>query len=148
MSSEAARRAPETSAGNQVSGNLGPGIRLENTSSSNNIIQGNLVGTNAAGTVALPNESGIAAEGTNQIGGSGPGASNVVSGNTGTGIEVGNVGNTTIEGNIVGAGPSGTNPIPNDGDGIDVDQNATVGGSGKAANTVAFNIGSGSESRT
>ena len=41
-------------AGNQVSGNLNVGIRLENTTSSNNIIQGNLVGTNAAGTVALP----------------------------------------------------------------------------------------------
>jgi hypothetical protein len=130
-------------AGNQVSGNLNAGIRLENTTSSNNIIQGNLVGTNAAGTVALPNERGITAEGTNQIGGSTAGAGNVVSGNTGPGITVNNTGTSTVQGNIVGAGPSGTNPIPNDGDGIDVDQNAIVGGDGKAANVIAFNNGPG-----
>jgi hypothetical protein len=44
----------------------------------------------------------------------------------------------------VGASLSGANPIPNGVDGIDVDQTgATVGGPGRAANTVAFNLGRG-----
>ena len=70
-------------AGNVISGNSGHGIALADSSS--NLIQGNLVGTNATGTAALPNVAGvgivIGAGSNNTIGGTTPGARNLISGN-------------------------------------------------------------------
>ncbi len=55
-----------------------------------NAVQGNYVGTNAAGTAAIPNYRGIQLTGSNNtIGGTNAGARNVVSGNGHTGIELG-----------------------------------------------------------
>ncbi|MDX6673925.1 MAG: hypothetical protein QOH11_1343 [Solirubrobacteraceae bacterium] len=131
-------------AGNLISGNLSSGIDFENTPSSNNVVQGNRIGTNAAGTLALPNASGIQAEGSNVIGGSGGGEGNLVSGNLQQGIAVQANGTSSVLGNLVGTNAAGTGPIPNGEEGIDAAQvNATIGGPGGAANTVAFNLGSG-----
>ena len=80
-------------AGNVISGNLNVGI-LANAAS-NNTIQGNRIGTNAAGTAAIPNGpggiqllGGSAPSGANgnTIGGPAVGAGNLISGNTGPGI--------------------------------------------------------------
>ncbi len=131
-------------AGNVIASNLGNGIDLENTPSSNNVIQGNRIGTNAAGTLALPNEAGITAEGSNIIGGSGPGEGNLVSGNLREGIQVAANGTSSVLGNVVGLNAARTGAIPNGQEGIDADQvNATIGGPGGAANIVAFNLGPG-----
>ena len=59
-----------------------------------NLIEGNYIGTNAAGTGALPNGAGIAVEGGtgNTIGGAtsvaGTGAGNVISGNANDGLDL------------------------------------------------------------
>ncbi|MDX2038441.1 MAG: PKD domain-containing protein [Isosphaeraceae bacterium] len=95
--------------GNVIGGNLGAGILIEDSSSI--IILGNNIGTNAAGTVAVPNAgAGIRITGAsefNSIGGSISGVaddSNLISGNSGPGIELSGAGvrATTVTGNRIG----------------------------------------------
>src|SRR4029079_6495783 len=61
-----------SAARNLISGNHGPGIQLGSNSygsvdSSSNTIQGNFIGTNAAGTAALANPVGILVEGPSSL---------------------------------------------------------------------------------
>ena len=79
------------------------------------IIQGNEIGTNAAGTAALPNAEGLQianADGL-QIGGTAPGAGNLISGNGQFGISIGYTTGGTIQGNKFGTDVTGTYAIPN-----------------------------------
>ncbi|HYB97660.1 MAG TPA: Calx-beta domain-containing protein [Candidatus Limnocylindrales bacterium] len=95
---------------NLVSGN-GGGIDVSGTM---HVVQGNLVGTNAAGTAALGGVGGIRIYGSdNTIGGTEAGARNVISGGGGMAI-IGGEGNT-IQGNYVGTNISGNAAIPNGG---------------------------------
>src|SRR5439155_1210568 len=78
-------------AGNLISGNSGYGIALTNTASGN-LLQGNLIGTDQTGTLALPNTgAGIELDGAsnNTIGGTVAGAGNLISANGGDGIQFG-----------------------------------------------------------
>lgn len=97
---------------NVISGNAATGIEITGNA---NIVRGNFIGTNAAGTEALPNPGGVSinnVESTNNvIGGTAAGAGNLISGNqfgistTGTG--------TTIQGNLIGTDITGTKRISN-----------------------------------
>ncbi len=85
-------------------------------------VQGNLIGTDVTGTHALGNTLwGVEVDGgsDNTIGGSTPGAGNLISGNH-EGIDVGGT-DTVVEGNLVGTDITGTLPLGNAGDGVDVD---------------------------
>src|SRR2546426_7215505 len=86
-------------AGNVISGNSGAGIFLTDTTPSvttGTNIQGNLIGTNAAGTAAIANVQGgiVVASGShnNTIGGTTAAARNVISGNGSDGIFLRDVG--------------------------------------------------------
>lgn len=109
-------------AGNLVSGNANYGIFLQGAP--NTIIQGNLVGTNAAGAAAIPNIDGIQVDGSlnSVIGGTDPAARNVVSGNSRDGIAVQVIFNgdsrTKIQGNFIGVALDGTTPLGNGASGI------------------------------
>jgi hypothetical protein len=147
-------------AGNLISGNNGSGIRIH---SIGGVVQGNLIGTNAAGTAALANgASGILINsGQNWlVGGTTPGARNVISGNKSNGIRiasVNNLGNTSgnvIQGNFIGTDLNGTSPIGNgtnpnttSNQGIRLNTNAhdnTIGGTAPGAgNIIAFSTGAG-----
>lgn len=124
--------------GNLISGGNDTGIYLYNTS--NNVVQGNLIGVTAAGNAPLGNQNnGIMIDGSrgNQIGGSVAAARNIVSGNGISGIFLnggGAVGNI-IQGNYVGIDSSGDIVISNKNDGITVD--------GAPSNTIAANVISG-----
>ncbi len=73
-------------AGNVISGNASQGISI---AGSTNLIEGNFVGTNAAGTGAVPNGVGVDVTGSkNSIGGTAGGAGNTIADNTGTGVVV------------------------------------------------------------
>ncbi len=104
---------------NVVSGNIEYGIYLTNTTG--NVISGNYLGMDASGETALGNGlSGIALFGgtRNVVGGTAPGAGNVLSGNGEYGIDIGNpvaIGNW-VQGNLIGLDAAGTNGIGN-GDG-------------------------------
>ena len=77
--------------GNLISGNVNQAIYLSGASTSGNVIKGNRIGVNAAGTSPLPNGSGltIASAPGNIIGGLLPGEGNLIAySTTGDGVRV------------------------------------------------------------
>jgi len=135
-------------AGNVISGNGGDGVLIDNTfggseEARGNVIQGNLIGTNAAGTAGLGNSIGIHvdAQPDTVIGGTGVGARNVVSGNA-IGILLRFGTGAVIQGNFVGTDVTGKSAVANQADGIAVTDGfrVTVGGTRRGAgNVVASN---------
>jgi hypothetical protein len=94
-------------AGNVISGNARDGVLI---TSPLNTIQGGFIGTNAAGTLAVPNQVGahVAAGANNRIG-----AKIVLSGNAVAGVLVENATGTRVVGNRIGTNVDGSQPIPN-----------------------------------
>lgn len=153
-----------TGAGNLVSGNTYYGIQLQgnnnpsDSGADENIVQGNLVGTDVSGTIGLSNGGyGIFVNSNrNLIGGSSAAARNVVaaSGNVvgGDGIAVFGFSNA-IQGNYIGTDITGTQSLGNSGfpnflqgNGIRIFAGTgnAVGGVGAGeGNLIAFNVGAG-----
>jgi parallel beta-helix repeat protein len=133
---------------NIVSGNTstygGISEYISNTTGpSGNLFEGNYVGTDATGTMALPNGgTGINAFGTNDtIGGLAAGAGNLISGNADGGITAG-FGAVTIEGNLIGTDVTGTVALGNGAGATGID--ADLSGSAAAgATTISDNVVSG-----
>jgi hypothetical protein len=125
---------------------IGPAI-------SGNVVQGNYIGTDATGTIKLGFENyGVVvfnSSNNNVIGGTTPGAGNLVSGN-GWGISIdgssaGASGSPTgniVQGNFVGVAADGLTPLPNRVQGVRLALavNTSVGGTAAGAgNVIAFN---------
>ena len=109
---------------NIISGNLGNGVFLE-TSATNNLVQGNYIGTDKNGTVALPNGNGVELRGSNNtIGGSTVAARNIISGNIGNGIYIPFGDNNKIQGNYIGVDVTGNNALGNQYKGIHIQLSA------------------------
>ncbi len=136
------------------------------------IIEGNLIGTDASGTFAIPNGVGnnwpgviIGGRQNVRVGGTLPAARNVISGNQAWGVCIwpsfgggGALENVMILGNYIGTHWSGTQPLPNGfpqtgftqfGGGIQLDNMPippayVIGGFGPGeANLIAYNRGVG-----
>ncbi|KOY86984.1 hypothetical protein AD998_13275 [bacterium 336/3] len=112
------------------------------TFATNTIIQNNLIGTNPAGTGAVPNNRAIyvGASGANIL-------NNVISGNlTGITVATSNGNTTNIKGNLIGTVANGSSGLPNT-TGIDINlvtTNTMIGGIGAGdGNIIAHNLGSG-----
>jgi hypothetical protein len=104
-------------AGNVIAGNTNSGILILGATASNNVVQGNRLGTDPGGTVALGNAYagiGVDAAAGNWIGGTAPGARNVISANGDSGIYVRNgaTGNV-IQGNYIGTDATGNTALGN-----------------------------------
>ncbi|MDQ3930272.1 MAG: S-layer homology domain-containing protein [Chloroflexota bacterium] len=111
-------------AGNLISGNNSNGITFDGANGGNyyNLVQGNYIGTNAAGTAALGNNgAGIYMYNFvigNTIGGVSAASRNLISGNLSHGIYL-NVGSANdIYGNYIGTNATGTAAIANMGNGV------------------------------
>ncbi|EMI18983.1 Pentaxin, partial [Rhodopirellula maiorica SM1] len=133
---------------NVISGNTANGVYISGSASTGNKVQGNYIGTNAAGDAAIANSTAgvnIAASATNNtIGGSIAGAGNVISGNTGHGVYL-SASNNLVAGNIIGLNAAGTAALGNS-RGIHVlsSANNVIGGSTAAArNVISGNSGDG-----
>ena len=149
---------------NVISGNS---YGISHWSSGTATVQGNLIGTNKAGTAAVANLSGYVALAdcnggsvTSRIGGATPAARNVISGNAADAISLGNgagVGcselratDSYVKGNYIGTDVTGTHPIPNStyngvtAISVNNGPNVSVGGTGAGeGNLIAFNTGAG-----
>ncbi|MGH9369311.1 MAG: hypothetical protein ACRD3M_16760, partial [Thermoanaerobaculia bacterium] len=102
---------------NIISGALANGIDIA-SNSSGTVVQGNYIGTNAAGTAAIPNGTGVlvgVGGNNNAIGGTAAGAGNLISGNRAYGINVALVSNISnvIQGNRIGTDVTGLAPLGN-----------------------------------
>lgn len=137
---------------NVISGNSGSGILLGD-SGTTGTIQNNYIGTNATGTAAVGNITGIQLISVTamQIGGTGASQGNVISGNSAEGISVASdTGSATILGNLVGTNAPGNAALAN-GSGIYVygssgvaPANVAIGNDTSAgSNTIAYNSGVG-----
>lgn len=130
-------------AGNLISGNL-EGVTFDGASE--NLVQGNYIGTDAGGAAALPNGTGILILGdANVIGGVDPAARNLISGNHDNAItlDLGAASNE-IMGNLIGTDVTGTVALGNGGRGIwlsDAYSNIVGGGAEGAPNVISGNFG-------
>jgi len=134
-------------AANVVSGNTFTGITIAETAHGNQIV-GNRIGTDAAGSAALPNDSiGLWVHGDgNTLGGTVAGAGNVISGNAGDGVILDqNAAANALHGNRIGTDLAGNADLGNAGSGISVygDLNLVGGSSAGAGNVVSGNAATG-----
>lgn len=145
---------------NLISGNGGVGVYIDALAASpqnlatGNLVQGNYIGTDVSGASALGNTAGgvrldsLAAN--NTIGGSSPGARNIISGNGGVGVDVrGNdpaevLPGNRVQGNYIGVDASGSIALGN-ARGVSIAaSNNTIGGTASGAgNVISANAGVG-----
>ncbi|MDQ4120908.1 MAG: hypothetical protein M3209_05635 [Acidobacteriota bacterium] len=125
---------------NVISGNDSNGIEINNNfqdqpPDNSFLIINNMIGTNLAGTAALPNDTGIYIKASRvTIGGDAPAERNVISGNNYYGIIIGSNRNSDdfniVEGNYIGTNATGTAALGNQRDGINIgpSDNNRIGG--------------------
>jgi titin len=128
---------------NVISGN-GLGVGLFFPATTANVVTGNLVGTNAAGNAALPNNDGMQIGGIgNIVGGTTAAARNVISGNTRYGVLIDGT-SDLVEGNFIGTQKDGVHPLGNGASGVFVTgggANNSIGGTRAGAGNVIANNG-------
>lgn len=110
---------------NIVSGNIAYGIPVFGAGAYGNVITGNYIGTDITGIFAIPNTYGVLFDdgsSGNILGGGSAAERNILSGNSGYGVFIYNMGTNrnTVKGNYIGAGVNGTSAVPN-GVGIVID---------------------------
>jgi parallel beta-helix repeat protein len=134
---------------NVISGNGQYGVQIAGTSSNQNVIAGNYIGTDATGAAKLGNTRyGVyLAAANNRIGGSAAGEGNVISGNGQGGIYLAGAGTTgnLIQGNRIGTNAAGTAALGNTSVGIDLRApQTTIGGAAAGAgNLISGNRAAG-----
>ncbi len=126
---------------NVISGNSNDGIFVNGTGASGTVIEGNYIGTDTSGTVAIGNNDGIWVNGVPgvMIGGTTTGSGNLISGNAVSGIFINGAAstNTVVEGNLIGTNYSGSSALGNS-NGISIYDatDATIGGSTSGSGNV------------
>ena len=136
-----------TSARNIISGNDSPNVNIW-SSASGNSIQGNYIGTDVSGALAVGGYSGVNIEGSatgNFVGGTSAGAGNLISGNAADGVRIDGSGTNGnfVQGNVIGLNAAGTAALANAFIGVSIGDGAqsnTVGGTtANARNIISGN---------
>jgi len=131
---------------NFISGNGTNGVVIAGSVATNNTVQGNFIGTDVSGTFSVSNRAaGILISGSrNMLGGTVPGAANLISGNGQSGVDLaGGAYGNTVQGNLIGTSIWGTNAVPNRGRGVAMSAatNNLIGGSvAVARNMISGNV--------
>ncbi len=129
-------------AGNLISGNVQHGVLIQGGSNVANLVQGNFIGTSAAGTADLGNTlDGVQVLNSsgNTIGGTTAAARNIISGNNENGVHL--LGSfttgTAVQGNYIGTNAAGTADLGNTLSGVLItSQSNTIGGTAAGAGNV------------
>lgn len=133
-------------AGNVISGN-GAQIEIFDAGSTGNVIEGNRIGTNAAGTEGLNLGVGIEVYNTSGtiIGGPTSASRNIISGNA-PGVFFSATNNNVVQSNYIGTDVTGTARIGNSSEGLEIDSGSgnVIGGVG-AGNIISGNSQAGIE---
>jgi titin len=119
--------------GNIISGCGVDGVTIYQTSDA--LVEGNFIGTDATGTVALPNNAqGVQVDGSTRV----QVFDNIISDNNGSGILLANSTHTTVQGNFVGVDASGVSALGNHGNGVVISGGNlnTIGGTDVGAGNV------------
>lgn len=143
---------------NVISGNSFQAIYIGDAGTNNNLVQGNYLGLNSAGTASVQNGLGIDIVGgaqSNTIGGTSIAARNVISGNNGHGVlihgfqDITMIGtrNNVVQGNYIGLKADGSAALANNGSGVLISEGApsnTIGGTvAGAGNVISGNFFNG-----
>lgn len=133
---------------NVIGDNTGNGILLD-AGATGNLVVGNNIGVNAAGTTTIGNQDNgieISAANANTIGGISAGERNVISGNAGSGVRLSGTNSNVISGNYIGISSTGTTALGNGdlGIGVFLSTNTLIGGTASGAgNIISGNTGLG-----
>ena len=134
-------------AANIISGNTSDGVEISGKLTADNLLEGNQIGTDSTGTVAIANGSGIEIDTEsheNTIGGTTVAARNIISGNRGSGVEIGEASLNVVAGNWIGVDATGASALANAAYGVSIQGASAAGnGTGGAGGTGATG-GSGS----
>jgi titin len=124
---------------NVISANGTNGVEVTGPNATHNLVQGNLIGTDSSGTLALGNTgAGVFVgngAGANTIGGTtADGGRNLISGNQGAGVDLESSPTNLVEGNFIGTNLSGNAALGNQNHGVLVNSTSdTIGGRGAGA---------------
>jgi titin len=128
-----------------ISGNATWGVYISDSGTKGNVVEGDYIGTNAAGTGALPNGYNgldiVYGATYNTVGGTTAGARDVISGNSYEGVLLGfsSTSYNVVEGDYIGTDYTGTKALANGQDGVQIIGGAsgnTLGGTTAAARDV------------
>lgn len=131
-------------AGNVIAGNAGGGVLISTAAATANQVQGNWIGTDRTGRLALGNgASGVKIDGAagNLIGGTNAAAGNVIAANGEAGVFLNGAVSNSVQGNFIGTDATGTNALGNAFAGVtlaDADGNL-IGGPPGAGNVISGN---------
>jgi hypothetical protein len=130
---------------NLISGNVGEGVFVQ--LGTGNTVQGNLIGTDVTGTMALGNtDRGVLTTGANSlIGGTTVDARNVISGNN-RGVDLNGGSSSTVQGNFIGTDVTGTIALSNPNGGVNLNSGLSsnlIGGLATTAGAPPGNLISG-----
>jgi hypothetical protein len=138
---------------NIISGNTQNGVAILNSAENqtrSNVVIGNYIGTNKAGTAAIGNTTGVGIWGgadDNLIGLPEPGKGNLIAGNSSIGVGIWHNGTTgnRVRNNLIGTNASGTAAIPNGWSGVGIQTGANgnfIGGAGASEGNLISGNGS------
>ncbi|MBC8095807.1 MAG: right-handed parallel beta-helix repeat-containing protein, partial [Akkermansiaceae bacterium] len=135
---------------NYIAGNGQSGVNIGGSSTAtNNVLLGNFIGLNLSGAAIVNSADGVRVNAPKSlIGGSVAGSRNIISGNTGQGIEITSAGaGTIVRGNYIGADSTGTADRGNSLDGILISVSGVIIGGTNAGdgNLISGNNGDGIE---
>jgi len=135
---------------NVISGNAEEGVVIAGAGTNGNVVEGNDIGTDLTGTMAIPNGfSGVAIDNgasKNTIGGTSQASANIISANKEDGIHIKDATtlDNAIQGNLIGTEEDGVTPLPNSyGVFISAGANNNVIGGLNGGNTIADNTHAG-----
>lgn len=134
---------------NYISGNNQSGVNFGGAATTNNFLLGNYIGLNVTNGPVVNSADGLRVNAPrNTIGGSATGARNIISGNTGQGIEITTAGlGTIVRGNYIGTDDTGAVDRGNSIDGILTSAGGVIIGGTNVGegNLISGNAGDGIE---